>query len=154
MARTYVSTVVPATAEAVWHLVRPFDGLPSWHPAIASSDLEEGGAASVGALRRLRFAGGDTEVLERLIALDDARRTFTYELVEHPFPVRRSVSTLRVLPVVDTDQAFVEWWAESEENEEDAAGAQALVEELYGSGLAALRERFTGDGPVPDSAAG
>ncbi|MEU7467567.1 SRPBCC family protein [Streptomyces sp. NPDC044984] len=154
MAHTYVSTVVPATADAVWHVVRPFDGLPLWHPAIASSVLEEGGPASVGALRRLRFSGGDTEVLERLTVLDDARRTFTYELVEHPFPVRRSVSTLRVLPVVDTGEAFVEWWAESEEDAEDAAGVQALVEELYGSGLSALRRRFTGDGPLPDSVAG
>ncbi|WP_395575058.1 SRPBCC family protein [Streptomyces sp. BK79] len=154
MARTYVSTVVPAPADAVWEVVRPFDGLPLWHPAIASSVLEEGGPASVGALRRLRFADGDTEVLERLTALDDARRTFTYELVEHPFPVRRSVSTLRVLPVVDTDEAFVEWSAESEEDATDTAGARALVEQLYGSGLAALRQRFAVDGPAPDPAAG
>jgi len=89
-----------------------------------------------------------------LTALDDARRTFTYELVEHPFPVRRSVSTLRVLPVVDTGEAFVEWSAESEEDATDSAGAQALVEELYGSGLTALRQRFAADGPVPAPAAG
>ncbi|MGX1274596.1 SRPBCC family protein [Streptomyces phaeoluteigriseus] len=154
MAHTYVSAVVPATAEAVWQVVRPFDGLSRWYPAIASSVLEKGGPAEIGALRRLRFAGGDTEVLERLTALDDARRTFTYELVEHPFPVRRSVSTLRVLPVVDSGEAFVEWWAESEEDTGDAAGVQALVEELYGHGLTALRHHFTVGSPVPDAAAG
>ncbi|MEU7151994.1 SRPBCC family protein [Streptomyces sp. NPDC045456] len=142
MARTYVSAVVPATAETVWQVVRPFDGLPQWHPAIAAGELEEGGATAVGALRRLRFAGGDTTVLERLTALDDTARTFTYELVEHPFPVRRSVSTLRVLPVTDTGEAFVEWSAESEEDAADAAAAQALVEELYGSGLSALQRHF------------
>ncbi|MFF8973818.1 SRPBCC family protein [Streptomyces sp. NPDC014995] len=142
MARTYVSAVVPATAESVWQVLRPFDGLPQWHPAIESSVLEEGGATTVGALRRLRFAGGDTTVLERLTALDDTARTFTYELVEHPFPVRSSVSTLRVLPVIDTGEAFVEWSAESEEDTADSAAAQTLVEELYGSGLAALQRRF------------
>ncbi|GGV30038.1 hypothetical protein GCM10010277_13290 [Streptomyces longisporoflavus] len=148
MARTYVSAVVPATAESVWQLVRPFDALPQWHPAIDSSVLEEGGATTVGALRRLRFAGGDTTVLERLTALDDTARTFTYELVEHPFPVRRSVSTLRVLPVVDTGEAFVEWSAESEEDAADAAGAQTLVEELYGSGLCALQQHFAVSRPL------
>ncbi|MFF8195785.1 SRPBCC family protein [Streptomyces bobili] len=140
--------------QTVWQVVRPFDGLPRWYPAIASSVLETGGPAAIGALRRLRFAGSDSEVLERLTALDDARRTFTYELVEHPFPVRRSVSTLRVLPVVDSGEAFVEWWSDSEEDAEDAAGVQAFVEELYGNGLTALRHRFTVGSLVPGSAAG
>lgn len=147
MARTYVSAVVSATAEAVWQVVRPFDGLPQWHPAIAASELEEGGATAVGALRRLRFAGADITVLERLTGLDDTARTLTYELVEHPFPVRRSVSTLRVLPVTATGEAFVEWSAESEEDAVDAAAARTLVEELYGSGLSALQRHFTGPRP-------
>ncbi|MFJ9038834.1 SRPBCC family protein [Streptomyces sp. NPDC102406] len=142
MAHTYVSAVVPAGAASVWQVVRPFDGLPQWHPAIESSVLEEGEAATVGALRRLRFAGGDTTVLERLTALDDTARAFTYELVEHPFPVRRSVSTLRVLPLTDTGEAFVEWSAESQEDAGDSAAAQKLVADLYGSGLSALQRYF------------
>ncbi|MGW2445744.1 hypothetical protein [Streptomyces sp. NPDC001675] len=52
---------------------------------------------------------------------------------------------------MDRDEAFVEWSAESEE---DSADAQALVKELYGSGLAALRQRFAVDGPVPDPRVG
>jgi hypothetical protein len=148
MARTYVSAVVPADAETVWQVVRPFDGLPQWHPAIASSTLREGGPTAVGSLRELRFAGGDTVVVERLTSLDDTDRTFTYELVEHPFPVRRSVSTLRVLPVTDTGEAMVEWWAQSEEDAADSAAAQSLVEQLYAGGLTALQQRFaTGDAP-------
>ncbi|MDQ1034692.1 hypothetical protein QFZ75_001108 [Streptomyces sp. V3I8] len=151
MTHTFISAVVPAGADAVWRTVRPFDGIDVWHPAIESSVLEEGGPATVGSLRRLRFADGTTVVTERLTALDDTARTFTYELVEHPFPVRRSVSTLRVTPVTDTGEAFVEWWADSMENAADSAGAQALVRELYGSGLSALRQRFA---PVRDAVTG
>ncbi|MFH9610913.1 SRPBCC family protein [Streptomyces sp. NPDC017448] len=154
MARTYVSAVVPAPVDAVWQVVRPFDTLPQWHPAIDSSVLEGDGATTVGAVRRLRFADGATTVVERLTALDDTARSFTYELVEHPFPVRRSVSTLRVLPVVDTDEAFVEWSAESEEDAVESAGAQALVEGLYGSGLAALQQLFTASPSLRETSAG
>ncbi|MFF5900944.1 SRPBCC family protein [Streptomyces argenteolus] len=115
-------------------MVRRFDGLLHWHPPIDTSVLEEGGATTVGALRRLRFAGGDTTVLERLTALDDLTHTDTYELVEHPFPVRRCVSTIRVRPQTDTGETFVEWSAESEVDAVDSAAAQALVRELYGTG--------------------
>ncbi|MDL5199068.1 SRPBCC family protein [Streptomyces sp. ALI-76-A] len=142
MAHTFTSAVVPAGADAVWRAVRPFDAVDAWHPAIESSVLKEGGPATVGSLRQLRFADGITVVTERLTALDDTARTFTYELVEHPFPVRRSVSTLRVTPVTDTGEEFVEWWADSVEDSVDSAGAQALVRELYGSGLSALQQRF------------
>ncbi|KUL49713.1 MULTISPECIES: SRPBCC family protein [Streptomyces] len=151
MAHTFTSAVVPATADAVWRAVRPFDGLGGWHPAIDTCVLKEGGPTTVGSLRQLRFADGLTVVTERLTALDDTARTFTYELVEHPFPVRRSVSTLRVTPVTDTGEAFVEWWADSVEEAADSAGAQALVRELYGSGLAALRQRFA---PARDTLTG
>ncbi|CAM5282537.1 hypothetical protein SALBM135S_08668 [Streptomyces alboniger] len=151
MAHTFTSAVVPAAADTVWRIVRPFDGLAAWHPAIDTSVLKEGGPTTVGSLRQLRFADGLTVVTERLTALDDTARAFTYELVEHPFPVRRSVSTLRVTPITDTGEAFVEWWADSLEDTVDSAGAQALVRELYGSGLSALQRRFA---PARDTVTG
>ena len=50
MARSYASAVIPAPAEQVWELVREFNGLPDWHPAIASSEIEGGrSAGEVGA---------------------------------------------------------------------------------------------------------
>jgi hypothetical protein len=151
MTHTFTSAVVPADADAVWRTVRPFDAVDVWHPAVESTVLEEGGPTTVGSLRRLRFADGVTVVTERLTSLDDTARTFTYELVEHPFPVHRSVSTLRVTPVTDTGEAFVEWWADSVEDSADSAGAQALVRELYAGGLSALRQRFAA---VRDTVAG
>src|SRR5690606_22153429 len=72
VARTYVSTVLPIAADRVWEVVRDFNGLPEWHPAIERSEIEGGGAAdSVGSVRRLQLSGGGV-VRERLVALDDA----------------------------------------------------------------------------------
>ncbi|MFC5997092.1 SRPBCC family protein [Pseudonocardia hispaniensis] len=143
MPRPYASAVIPASADQVWELVRDFDGLPGWHPAIASSELTSGAAAEVGAIRKLTLGDGAV-VVERLVILDDADRRYTYEFVENPFDVRRYVSTIRVAPVTDTGQAFVEWWSEY-----DADGAaEAQLTELfagnvYAAGLTALQKRFT-----------
>ena len=54
MARSYASAVVPASADEVWSLVRDFNGLPNWHPAITGSEIEGGGSAeAVSAVRAL-----------------------------------------------------------------------------------------------------
>ena len=37
MPRPYASGVVPASSAEVWEKVRPFNGLPAWHPAIETS---------------------------------------------------------------------------------------------------------------------
>lgn len=144
MPRPYASTVVPASADQVWSLVRDFDNLPGWHPGIVASELTTGGAAEVGALRRLTLADGGT-VVERLVSLDDDDRSYTYEILESPFAVRRYVSTIRVSPVTDANHSFVEWWSEYDADSVDEAGLSALFAEgVYGTGIAALRERFTG----------
>ncbi|HVL73621.1 MAG TPA: SRPBCC family protein, partial [Beijerinckiaceae bacterium] len=42
MAKAYASAIVDAPVETVWALVRDFNGLPTWHPAIARSEIEDG----------------------------------------------------------------------------------------------------------------
>lgn len=144
MPRPFASTVVPATADEVWALVRDFDGLPGWHPAIDASELTAGGPAEVGAVRRLTLTDGGT-VVERLVGLDDARRSYTYEILESPFPIRRYVSTIRVAPVTADGHAFVEWWTEFDADGADEAGlSSTFADGVFGTGLAALRIRFEG----------
>lgn len=45
MPKPYASGVVPADADTVWRMVRDFNGLPSWHPAIEASEIEPGPSA-------------------------------------------------------------------------------------------------------------
>ncbi|MFR9727585.1 SRPBCC family protein [Saccharopolyspora sp. MS10] len=145
MARSYASAVVPATADEVWALVRDFGGLPGWHPAISSGELEAGAsAAEVGAVRRLVLGDGG-QVRERLVALDDAARSCTYDITEGPFPVRSYRSTIRVLPITATGAAFVEWSADYGADAADEARLdQIFGGAVFGTGLAALAERFAG----------
>jgi Polyketide cyclase / dehydrase and lipid transport len=142
MPRPYASGVVPASADAVWSLVRDFNSLADWHPAITASELTSGSGEEVGAVRKLTLGDGGT-VVERLLVLDDADRRFTYEFVENPFGARRYVATLRVAPVTATGEAFVEWWAEYDA---DAAEEERLTDffanAVYGTGIGALRGKL------------
>jgi hypothetical protein len=143
MPRPYASGVVPASADEVWAIVRDFNGMPAWHPGIESSSLTAGGSGTeVGAVRRLAMGGGGV-VVERLLTLDDLDRSYTYEIVESPFAVRRYVSTIRVAPVTDSGHAFVEWWSEydSEAGDEEQL-TKTFAGGVYGGGIAALRKRF------------
>lgn len=142
MPRPYASAVIAAPADDVWALARDFNGLAGWHPAIATSSLDSGGPAEVGAVRRLTLGDGGV-VVERLLTLDDLDRRYTYEILESPFAVRRYVSTLRIAAVTDTGQAFGEWWSEYDAEAADESGLdEVFAGGVYAAGLAALRERF------------
>lgn len=148
MPRPYTSTVLPAPVDRVWSVVRDFDALPTWHPAIVESSLVEGEEGRVGAARRLVAADGGV-VVERLLALDDAARTLTYTILESPFAVRRYVATLRVAPVTvpagDGSETFAEWWAEYDADAADEAGLTALFADgVFGTGLKGLRRHLAG----------
>ena len=115
MARAYASIILKAPVETVWSLVRDFNGLPSWAPAVAKSKIEGGlDADVVGCIRSFHTHDG-THIRERLLSLDDARHTFTYNFEKPAFPVKNYVATLRLYPVTHTDQTFAEWSASFDE---------------------------------------
>lgn len=145
MARAYSSGVVPASADEVWAAIRDYDGMPSWHPGITGSKIVEGTNMVVGAIRELTLAGGGA-VKERLVTLDDVDRSYTYEFTDPgPFAVRSYRATIRVTPVTDTGQAFVEWWAWFDAEAADEADLVTTYSDgVYGTGIAVLRDRFGG----------
>ncbi|MQA13716.1 MAG: SRPBCC family protein [Pseudonocardiaceae bacterium] len=143
MPTPYASALVGADADELWQLIRDFNGLPSWHPAIERSEIEDGGSAEgVGCIRRLTLGDGGV-VRERLVTLDDTDRRYTYDILDSPFPVRRYRSTIRVAPVTSTGEAFVEWWSEYDADAADEPDLTAtFADGVYATGLGALRDRF------------
>ena len=112
MARAYYSTTFAQTADKVWSVVRDFNG-QQWAEGVGESHIENRKPNNeVGAVREIRFY--DRPSRQRLLAHSDAERCYSYESVE-PFETLRSYrQTLRVAPIVDTNTAFVEWWADFE----------------------------------------
>jgi hypothetical protein len=142
MPEALASAIIPADAAAVWAAVRDFDGLPRWHPAIETSELETPGD-SVGAVRHLTLGDGG-EVREVLVALDDTTRTLTYEILTSPFPIRLYRATMRVVPVTTTGESFVEWGVVFDCDSPDADRlVEFFGEGVFGGGLAGLGAHFS-----------
>lgn len=145
MPRPYASGIVPAEIDRVWRAVRDFNGLPVWHPGIEASEIEPGPAAGEpGAIRRLALPGGGV-VREMLVRLDDLDHSYTYQILEGPFPIRRYVSTIRVAPVTASGQSFVEWWSEFDADAGDEAKlTETFSQGVYAGGIAGLVAHFGG----------
>jgi hypothetical protein len=111
MARAYYSTVLEQPAEQVWGVVRDFGNDFWWTSDPVETTVEEGKSGdTVGAIRHMCGAGLDFR--QRLLALSDRDRFFTYEFCDpNARPVRNLEVTLRVTPIIDGNRAFIEWWA-------------------------------------------
>jgi hypothetical protein len=148
MPKPYASAVINAQADTVWAYLRDFSNLDEWQPVIESCEIEgDTRPNEVGAVRRLTAQGGQAVFRERLVAFDDAGRSFTYEFVDSPLPVRDYRSTIRVAPVTDSvadsGRAFVEWWGEFAADDKDAEPmTKFFAKDVYGDGLASLRDRY------------
>lgn len=143
MPKSYASTIVTAPADKVWAYLRDFGNLDEWLPSIETCELEGAAPADeVGSVRRLSVQGGGV-IRERLVSFDDEARAYAYEFVESPLPVRDYRSEIRVASVTDSGQAFVEWRGDfAADEKDDAAMSEFFTKNVYGAGLAALRDRF------------
>ncbi|MGR3435910.1 MAG: SRPBCC family protein, partial [Shimia sp.] len=103
MPRVTTSQVVPAPIEAVWDLIRDFNGHDAWHPIVATSAVEGGGRSDrVGCVRNFRLADG-VLLRERLLSLSDAETMFRYCLIDTPIPLYNYVAEMRCVPVTLDD---------------------------------------------------
>ena len=115
MIRVYRSAVINASIADVWSLVRDFNGLPKWHPAIAQSEIEGGLPADrVGCVRRFTRKSDGGLLREQLLSLADDTHALTYNILVSPMPVTRYVAALRFTPITVDDLTFAEWTAEFE----------------------------------------
>jgi hypothetical protein len=105
--------VIEAPIEGVWEIMRDFNGMPSYHPGIKHSVIEDGRPSDqVGCIRHLTLVEGF--VREVLLCMDDRNYAFTYEIIEGTLPVRDYVAGVRLHRVTQGSRTFAEWWADFE----------------------------------------
>ncbi len=51
-------------------------------------------------------------MIETLLALSDLEHSYTYTIVESPLPLTNYIATIRLLPITDGNQTYIEWTAE------------------------------------------
>ncbi|MEM7496503.1 MAG: SRPBCC family protein [Pseudomonadota bacterium] len=131
MPRVIRSTVMDAPVDAVWEVLRDFNGHDRWHPAVSTSVIERGRASDeVGCVRRFRLADG-SELREQLLTLSDLEQAYSYCLLDTPVPLFNYVSHVRLFPITDRDRTFWEW----ESRFDTPKGREAELADLVGTGI-------------------
>lgn len=136
MAKVHETVELRGSVDEVWAAIGGFNDLPQWHPAVASSTLEEGGR-----VRRLDLADG-ASLIERLHSFSERERSYGYSIERGPLPVSRYRSLLHVSEPASGGGCRVEWSGEFAADGVPEAEAVRIVTGIYRAGLDRLGERF------------
>lgn len=147
---TSKSVTIDAPAGKVWNLVKDFNGLNTWHPAVATDEIVEGKNNVVGAVRLLTLKGGGT-VKEKLLMYNAAGRSMKYSILEGVIPVTGYSSVLTVKSA-GKNKTTVTWSGRfkrknvgdnpgADENDKTAVGA---IDGVYQGGLDNLKKLAEG----------
>ena len=140
------SITIAAPADKVWETAKNFNGLNTWHPALASDEIVSGTNNTVGAMRLLTLKGGGT-IKEKLLEFDDTGHRFRYSIVEGVVPVSHYVSNF-VVTSLGADKTMVTWSGHFKrknlgdspaDNENDKTATDA-ISGIYQSGLDNLKK--------------
>ena len=137
------SIVIDAPVETVWAVVRHFDSVKNWHPAVAICHMEDGRSRTeVGGVRHVALTDGGI-FRETLLALDDRQRAIVYNIVESPLPVWNFIAELSLRPITDDGTTLATWTAEFETDPENLTKMEdAVGERIVMTGLHGLRQHF------------
>jgi len=143
MVKVVQSTILNAPAEAVWDVIRDFNGHDVWHPIVADSAIERGWPSDrVGCVRRFHLADG-AELREQLLTLSDADMAFSYCLLDTPVPLLNYVAHVRLAPVTDGDRTFWHWESRFDTPPGREAELREMVSrEVYAGGMAAVKRHM------------
>ena len=147
MVNVFVSTVIDASPDRVWAIIRDFNGLPDWMPVVASSRIENDEPSDrIGCVRNFVLEDGG-QIRERLLSLSDYDYACSYAILSSPMGVRDYVANMRLIPVTDTGRTFMEWSArfDCEPGRERELQTQ-IGEGVFLAGMNALKARLGGGG--------
>jgi NADPH:quinone reductase len=141
------TTVIDASVEAVWAILRDFNSHGAWHPAVSTSRIENAASGDqVGCVRNFRLKDG-SRIREQLLSLSDAGRSFSYCVLEAQAPLRNYVASVRLCPVTIDDACFMEWRASFEPPPQQRAVLERFVrEEIIDAGFGGLRRAVRAGG--------
>ena len=140
MVRVRRTTVVDAPVDAVWRILRDFNGHDRWHPIVARSDLEGGRRTDeIGAVRNFTIRSGE-RVREVLLTLSDRNHHLRYAIVDSELPLEEYVAEFFLKPVTDGNRTFWSWSSRfrTPPGEEEAL-AELVGKEVYEAGFAGVR---------------
>ncbi len=136
-----MSVEVNAPVAEVWKMVRAFDRLQDWHPAVQSTTMQ-GAPDKAGSLRVLHLNGGG-DIEERLTYFSDSSTTLTYEILESPLPVSNYFSYISASDA-GNGRTVVIWGSTFDAKGVSNAKAKATISGIYQAGFDTLKQKFGG----------
>jgi hypothetical protein len=143
MAFAYTSTVFDVPAADVWARIRDFGDYALWIDDVDEATIESDRSGdAVGAVRRVQV--GERRIRQRLLALSDLDRSFSYEFCDpDPSVPPGYTATVHVLPVTEGNGSFIEWEATFEATPRESARLVEQFERSFAQWLDALRRHVS-----------
>lgn len=143
MTRTYVSTVMPHSADEVWAMVKDFREY-RWGEGVSAGRIENDlDANTPGAIRSFAYYGQPSR--QRLVAYSAQERVQSWESVEAFDPTLSYYkATLRITPVTTSGSSFVEWWSDFEATPEAALDWQTMQQREFAKSFDRLNGLLNG----------
>lgn len=137
MQNVSVTRRIPLPSTLIWHILSDFNGLPTWHPAVSASQVDE--EQEYGCVRELTMRQGGV-IRERLLESDDTGQRLTYTLVEGPLPVTDYTGTMEVRP--HDDGCLVTWTAAMTVLHDNPVPVLETLRTVFTTGLDGLAARL------------
>ncbi len=138
------SVTIDASADKVWAIIKDFDALSKWHPAVEKSPADKGNTE--GSVRQLTLKGGGA-LAETLEGYNAEAKKYNYRAKDGgALPVTNYTSTIQVKD--EGGKTKVEWrgafYRQYTKNDppkgQDDDAAVAAITGVYQSGLANLKK--------------
>ena len=137
---------INAKAEDVWAKANNYSDVGVWHPAVKQTELLEGQNNKNGAIRVLTLQDG-AKIKEVLLAYDNKKMSFRYQILESPLPVSDYSATISVSKTKD-GKALVTWEGHFKRKDVSAMPAKGqgdedatnFVKAVYRQGLDNLKK--------------
>jgi len=124
-------------------LAAPFAAVKIWNDDSGVRWRANAAALEWGRSAELRDADWRS-LVERLEAIDNKARSYSYTIVEGPLPVARYRSTLHVSEKADGRGCTVEWSSDFEPSGASESDAVKAIRGVYEAGFDNLRKMFGG----------
>ena len=141
--KVQVKEELPAGANNVWQLLRDFSNINAW----ATGKIVKTEGSGIGMIRHIAF--DLDKVVERCEAHDETKMSFTYRLIESPWPMSNYVATV-ILTSISPSKTLIEWSSVYEAEQDKADAVRNLIESTYSKGFIARLRKTVLEQYVPD----
>lgn len=146
------SVTINASPEAVWNVVKDWDGLHKWHPAFSNDEITKGANGKKGSTRRLTLRDGGAQFNEELTGYSDRKMGYKYKIIgDAPLPLTDYSSSIQVKKGKQAGTSVITWKgkfkrkvADNPPPGQDDKGVRDLITSVYQAGLGNVKKMAEG----------